>query len=103
MRSFECVVCHKSFEGYGNNPAPLAEEGLCCDHCNLTHVRMARISEASGKPFMTYDQRYAALELGDKLAAFAIQYKLSDVWIKKMYDQARSCAMDTTGIDIGEA
>lgn len=39
---FECVLCGESFNEYGNNPYPLAEEGECCDACNVD-VIMARI------------------------------------------------------------
>ena len=30
-----CVICYNAFEGYGNNPWPLASEGKCCDTCNV--------------------------------------------------------------------
>lgn len=33
-----CVLCGCEFEGYGNNPAPLAREGRCCDACNMQVV-----------------------------------------------------------------
>lgn len=52
---------------------------------------------------MTSDQKDAALELGDKLAQFAEEYKLSDSFIKTMYAMARSAALRSTGIDINEA
>ena len=39
---FECVLCGEKFNEYGNNPYPLAEEGECCDACNVD-VIMARI------------------------------------------------------------
>lgn len=45
---FECVLCHGEFEGYGNNPQPLAEEGVCCDRCN-NDVIVARIKEYQPK------------------------------------------------------
>lgn len=38
-----CVLCGKHINGYGNNPAPLADEGKCCDECNKTKVIPARI------------------------------------------------------------
>lgn len=93
-----CPLCREVIKGHGNNPAPLNVKGNVCDNCNTTKVIPARL-----KPAMTYEQRYAALELGDKLAAFAEQYKLSDAWIKAMYKQARIPALNTTGIDINEA
>lgn len=97
-----CVLCKKQIEGYGNNPAPLATTGNCCDDCNATKVIPARLAEKQPGA-MTNAQRDAALELGDKLAAFAEQYKLSDAWIRAMYKQARVPAMNTTGIDINNA
>ena len=39
-----CVICHKPFEGYGNNAEPVAE-GRCCDECNAKVVIPARIEE----------------------------------------------------------
>lgn len=29
-----CVLCHKTFSGFGNNPQPLATSGNACDECN---------------------------------------------------------------------
>lgn len=43
----KCVLCGKDLENeYGNNPWPLAEEGVCCDECNdlVTATRMSRIT-----------------------------------------------------------
>lgn len=94
-----CVLCKATIEGYGNNPAPLATTGNCCDDCNTTKVLPARLQQ----PAMTYAQRYAALELGDKLAAFAEQYKLPDTWIKGMYSRAKLAAKKSTGLNIDRA
>jgi len=33
-----CCFCKKKFMGYGNNPAPLKDEGVCCDDCNKQYV-----------------------------------------------------------------
>lgn len=32
----DCVICNKSFSGFGNNPEPVKElkDGKCCDKCN---------------------------------------------------------------------
>ena len=38
-----CVLCGKHIDGYGNNPAPLADEGKCCDSCNSKRVIPARL------------------------------------------------------------
>ena len=39
----KCVLCGKEIKGYGNNPAPLADEGKCCDSCNSKRVIPARL------------------------------------------------------------
>ena len=41
---YECVLCHGDFSGYGNNPDPLATDGMCCDTCNFTKVFSARLT-----------------------------------------------------------
>lgn len=38
-----CCICGKEFEGYGNNPAPYKNTGVCCDECNARYVIPARI------------------------------------------------------------
>ena len=42
MEKQVCCVCGKEFEGFGNNPWPLKEDGRCCDGCN-DFVIIARI------------------------------------------------------------
>jgi len=39
----KCVLCKKKFVGFGNNPAPLAKLGKCCDKCNIK-VIIARLN-----------------------------------------------------------
>ena len=41
-KSEKCCICKKSFKGYGNNPWPLKEEGVCCNECNAK-VLFARL------------------------------------------------------------
>ena len=45
MEMYDCVLCDKSFIGYGNNPAPLntSDGAKCCDGCNMTKVIPARL------------------------------------------------------------
>ena len=45
MEMYDCVLCEKSFIGYGNNPAPLntSDGAKCCDGCNVTKVIPARL------------------------------------------------------------
>lgn len=40
-----CCICGEPIDGYGNNPEPYmsAEEGRCCDSCNIRFVIPARI------------------------------------------------------------
>ena len=42
----KCVLCGKplGIGHYGNNPAPLAREGVCCDKCNEEKVLPARLA-----------------------------------------------------------
>lgn len=40
----KCVLCDSVLETYGNNAAPLAEDGECCDDCNATKVIPARVA-----------------------------------------------------------
>lgn len=39
----ECIICENEIDGYGNNPYPVTEKGLCCDMCNTTIVIPERI------------------------------------------------------------
>jgi hypothetical protein len=29
-----CVICSKTFQGIGHNPAPIKFSGRCCNDCN---------------------------------------------------------------------
>ena len=40
---FQCCICKKEFERFGNNPHPVKESGRCCDECNKKHVIPTRI------------------------------------------------------------
>lgn len=42
-KTVKCVLCGAEIKGAGNNPAPLAESGVCCDECN------AKVAEARMK------------------------------------------------------
>ena len=46
---YTCVLCDDTSAGYGNNPDPLATEGLCCDTCNFTKVIPARFTPSPSK------------------------------------------------------
>jgi len=61
-----CCLCDKEYTGYGNNPAPVAEEGRCCDECNTTQVVPARLASVK-KDFKTkkWLQKRLAVMLGE--------------------------------------
>lgn len=46
MEKYTCCLCGKEFEGFGNNPYPLSEEGRCCNICN-NEVICARLRAIS--------------------------------------------------------
>ena len=42
----KCCLCNEPLEDeFGNNPAPVKQEGRCCDVCNATKVIPARLKE----------------------------------------------------------
>jgi hypothetical protein len=45
MKSKTCCLCNAEFEGYGCNPAPLADAGSCCNKCDNLKVVPARLVE----------------------------------------------------------
>lgn len=38
-----CCICGKKFTGWGNNPWPVADDGSCCNECNMSKVIPARL------------------------------------------------------------
>lgn len=40
----DCCLCSGMYEMYGNNPEPLAEEGRCCNKCNVDVIKL-RVEE----------------------------------------------------------
>jgi len=44
-----CCFCKKDVGPYGNNPFPVAEEGLCCDSCNISIVVKARLDHLNSE------------------------------------------------------
>lgn len=43
--AYQCVLCNSYNEGYGNNPAPCADDGRCCDNCNSNKVIPQRMND----------------------------------------------------------
>ena len=57
-----CCLCGKEFYGYGNNPAPIENDGRCCDMCNSNYVVRARLLLMEPKTKNIIDrQRYAKI------------------------------------------
>ena len=42
-KPYKCCLCNRQKYGFGNNPAPVKEEGRCCDECNSKKVIPARM------------------------------------------------------------
>lgn len=40
-----CCICDEIFVGYGNNPYPVKDSGVCCDDCNPKVIR-ARLRDS---------------------------------------------------------
>ena len=54
----KCVLCGAEIKGAGNNPAPLAESGVCCDECNAKVVE-ARMKLAVKADHLAKRREYA--------------------------------------------
>lgn len=69
----KCCICGKEFEGYGNNPYPLAdgEDKRCCDECNWAYVIPARLAKLESLRAYRLDiaslEERDALEIGDRI------------------------------------
>ncbi len=44
-----CCICGVKIEGYGNNPSPLYNVGVCCDYCNINRVIPVRMNNIKGQ------------------------------------------------------
>lgn len=44
-RTYTCCICKEQFNGWGNNPWPIAndEGSICCDLCNMAYVIPQRL------------------------------------------------------------
>lgn len=62
----KCVICGKSFEGYGNNAEPI-QAGICCDECNAKQVIPARMKEMGAhlKESLSPWQSYSRAQLDE--------------------------------------
>lgn len=39
-----CCLCERRFYGWGNNPQPVRDSGVCCDDCNYSVVLKERLT-----------------------------------------------------------
>ena len=86
-----CVLCNEEIKGdvvngialpYGNNPHPLADEGKCCDDCNMFKVIPARMDRSYVDPVKCVEKK------SDKpLSAVEIAAKLHEIIAMEMDDQ----------------
>lgn len=88
-----CILCGKHIEGYGNNPAPLADEGKCCDECNKTKVIPARMKTLRGK------KMNEAAEDNNKIYIVVKEFEDSDFGFSKIGDEYD---LDFQGEDIND-
>ena len=62
-----CCLCGLTYQRTGNNPAPLAESGRCCDYCNEV-VTEARIDPAGMREEIMRVAHAIMRKLGDPRA-----------------------------------
>lgn len=49
MKTKYCCICGNQILGFGNNPSPVKETGVCCGDCNAMVVVPARIKNMLNK------------------------------------------------------
>lgn len=86
-----CVLCKRVIEGYGHNPAPLADNGLCCDTCSFKVIR-ARTKD--------YRQEKAILEATDKLYLICEEFGIDDEFVRDVRGYIDEQIKTQTGIDV---
>jgi hypothetical protein len=57
-----CCICGKEFEGWGNNPWPIKQDGECCDECNQNKVIPARLKTAGCKDSLSVNKEGREIE-----------------------------------------
>lgn len=58
-----CCICGKEFDGYGNNPYPYKEDGICCKECNMKYVIPARIKRLKSESKLTESLGNSIIEI----------------------------------------
>ena len=57
-----CCICGKEFNGWGNNPYPVKEDGECCRVCNISVVLPRRIKLMNERLINNYRNGMKELE-----------------------------------------
>lgn len=86
-----CVLCGKPINGYGNNPAPLSDTGLCCDSCNRKVVR---------ERFRRANRERSILEVTDKLYQICENFGIDEEFVQDVRGYIDEQIMTQSGIDV---
>jgi len=98
----KCVLCNEEIKGdvvngialpYGNNPHPLADEGKCCDDCNMFKVIPARmersyvdpvkcVEKKSDKPLSVVESQFNYVRKVVHSCETALQFGYAMAWAK---------------------
>lgn len=103
-----CVLCKQPFTGWGNNPAPVKQRGLCCNDCNDTKVLPARIKAMldAEKPKLSNDQHHKAgkayLEIVDNLYTIQEIAGLTQEWVQETANDITHQFEAKTGVDLSD-
>ena len=73
-KRFQCCLCGKTDEGYGNNPQPI-QSGMCCDECNMKYVIPVRIALCRLSPENQKDESYIRDFVRDYYGAMKYNYE----------------------------
>ena len=93
MKDFECVLCGEKQHGYGNNPAPLADKGMCCDKCN---------KKVLSERTRGYRQEQAILEVTDKLYLICEEFEMNVEFVQHTRSYIDEQIRIETGIKVSE-
>lgn len=93
MRTYTCVLCNEKKEGFGNNPEPLANEGLCCDSCNHKVVR---------ERFRLANRERSMLEVTDKLYQICENFGIDEEFVQDVRGYIDEQIHTQTGIDVSQ-
>lgn len=97
MISKKCIICEKEYEGYGNNPYPLAEKGQCCDECNIEKVIPARLRRIQVE---RVTEEFFRKRFPEKNINFERQCGYFGEWIKRFESRHPEIFMDNLSMKV---